>query len=405
MDHHESPSEPVPVPADINLEDKIAFDLTARQLIILGGGLGLLVGAYHATRAVLSVLVFVLLAAPAAAGVVALALARRDGVSLDRYLLAVLRHLAATRRLTPAAGTAPEQGARVGGLGRGGWWARIRRPTPPLRVRAREVAQAPTFGVIDLGGYGLGALAVVSTVAWTLRSSTEQDALVATFARWLHSLSEPVQILIRAVPLDLDGHIGTLDHAADELGQPALAQAAADHAEHLRWIADQHNLLKRQIILVFREPTLPGPVASEAAQARRDRAALDRLARRLSDATALLAPTGITVTPLSAEQAATVLDSACRPLVSSYPPHPHPTQHHRRPARHEPAGPPTTPEPTQHHGRARVHNTAHNTSPNSPANTAAPAAARASGEGAAPPPGYTPDPAQGWYPLLGGWRQ
>lgn len=400
MDHRESPSEPVAVPADINLEDKIAFDLTARQLIILGGGLGLLVGAYHATRGVLPVLVFVLVVAPVAAAVLALALARRDGISLDRYLLALLRHLARTRRLTPAAGTTPEQGARVGGLGRGGWWARIRRPATPFAVPAREVAQASTFAVIDFGAHGLGALAVVSTVAWTLRSTSEQDALVAAFARWLHSLSEPVQILIRAVPLDLAGHISTLDDAATEMGgelgqQSALAEAAADHAEYLRSIADQHDLLRRQVILVFREPALLGPVTSQAVQVRRDRAALDRLARRLSDATELLSPAGITVTALDAEQAATVLDSACRPLVSASAPHPQPAQPTKQP---EPArrGPDRR-EPAPHGECASVHDT----DPPSPSG----AVAGLSGEGVAPPPGYTPDLDEGWYPLLGGWRQ
>jgi hypothetical protein len=183
----------------------------------------------------------------------------------------------------------------------------------------REVAQAGTVGVVDLGAQGLAALAVVCTVSWTLRSSIEQDCLVATFGRWLHSLSAPAHVLIRAMPLDLSGHITRLDQTAGQLGDSALAEAAADHAGFLAQLADEHDLLRHQVILVFREPSPPTPAASPAAQARRDRAALTRLSRRLTDAATLLAPAGLTVTALDAEQAATVLTAACRPQLTGLP--------------------------------------------------------------------------------------
>lgn len=378
------PSEPVSVPANIDLEDKIAWGLTARQLIILGVGLLLLYTAYQASRGRLPLLVFALLAAPVAAGVIALALARRDGISLDRYVLAALRHLAATRRVPlPVPGRTRRgraRGAQVGGLGRGGWWARVRRPVPPVRLPAREVAQGPACGVVDLDVHGLAALAVVSTVSWTLRSNREQEALVAVFARWLHSLSAPVQVLIRAVPLDLSGHVAQLDHDAAELGHPALGEAAADHADYLAWLADEHELYRRQILLVFREPNPPGPAATPAAQARRDRAALNRLGRRLAGASALLGAAGLTVTALDADQAATVLTSACRPLLLDQPDHPQPTH------------------PDAHTAAYRDHA--------EPGQTGRAAVGAGAAAGAQPPAGYTADHDRGWYPLLPeGWSR
>jgi hypothetical protein len=189
-----------------------------------------------------------------------------------------------------------------------------------VRLPAREVAQAGEFGVVDLGADGLAALAVVSTVSWSLRSSAEQDALVATFGRWLHAVSDPVHILVRAIPLDLSGHIAAIEDDAahlTQLGHRALADAATDHADYLHWVGQEHQLLRRQILLSFREPNPPTPAGSDAAQARRDRAALNRLARRLGDAITLLAPAGLTVTPLCAEQAATVLHSACHPHLTT----------------------------------------------------------------------------------------
>jgi PrgI family protein len=379
------PSEPVSIPANIDLEDKIAWNLTARQLIILGGGLLLLYCAYQASRDHLPLLVFVLLAAPVAAGVIALAVARRDGLALDRYVLVLLRHLAATRRRPEPGAQRRGRGVAVGGLGRGGWWARIRRPVPAVRLPAREVAQGPACAVVDLGAHGLAALAVVSTVSWTLRSTREQDALVAVMARWLHSLSSPVQILVRAVPLDLSGHVDQLDRDAAELGHPALTSAAHDHADFLDWLAAEHQLYRRQIVLVFREPNTPGPATTPAAQARRDRAALNRLGRRLSDAATLLGAAGLTVTALDAEQAATVLATTARPLPTADQPHPTPTDPGDRGG-----GPDHT-----HPGDAMPATASHPAGRNAGAAVAA-----------APPAGYTADPDQGWYPLLPeGWSR
>ncbi|GAA5172583.1 hypothetical protein GCM10023321_72660 [Pseudonocardia eucalypti] len=313
-------SEPVPIPANIDLEDKIVADLNGRQVIILLGAVILLYLAYTATRDLLPLWAFAVVAVPVIVVALALALVRRDGVTLDRYLLAAVIHLTTTRALAEAkpdtrAGAVEVGQADPGRVGRGGWWTRLRRPSRPVTLAAREVAQAGGFGVVDLGTHGMGAAAVVSTVSWSLRSEHEQAALVATFARYLNSLATPMHLLVRATPLDLSGHIARLDTFATTTGhvQPALAAAAADHADHLAQLAAEHTLLRRQIVLVFREPNPPTPATSAASQARRDRAALNRLGRQLADAAALLAPAGLAVTALDAHQAEAVLYAACRP--------------------------------------------------------------------------------------------
>lgn len=343
-----SPSRAVPMPADIDLEDRLVGSLTARQLVILGAaGVGLWL--LQRTLGAWSLLAFAVLAIPLAAAAVAVALGRRDGVSLDRYLWALGRHLTGTRPhptpdrdrpetlSTPAA--AFTAAAEAGG--RGGWWARPRQPLGRGVLAAREVAPAPYGGVVDLGRGGLGMLAVASTVSWGLRNGGEQDAMVAGLARWLHALSAPTQILVRAMPLDLSGNITTLQAAAaGGLGHPALDQAAADYAAYLAELAATRDLLCRQVVLVFREPNPPGTApTSEQAQARRDRAALTRLARRLAEASDLLAPAGITVTPLDADQAALILHTTTNP----YPDHtPAPGQ--PDPAGPEPDQPPAGPD-------------------------------------------------------------
>ncbi|KAA9378977.1 hypothetical protein F5972_12150 [Microbispora cellulosiformans] len=57
--------------------------------------------------------------------------------------------------------------------------------------------------------------------------------LVAAFGRWLNSLSERVQILVRAERVDLASTIGALEERIPQLPHPALAHAAREHAMFL----------------------------------------------------------------------------------------------------------------------------------------------------------------------------
>ena len=171
-----------------------------------------------------------------------------------------------------------------------------------------------------------------STVNFALRTPTEQDSLVTAFGRYLHSLTAPVQVLVRAERLDLSTQIGELRGYAPSLPHPALEAAAREHADYLVQLAQSADLLRRQVLLVLREPlgpNLPTDVLggnspltlfTRYKQNRPDvddhavqRAAEARLVRRLAEAVELLGPIGIVVTPLDAGQATSVLAVACNP--------------------------------------------------------------------------------------------
>jgi len=312
--------------------------LTARQVLILALTAIVLYLGWAATRSLLPLPVFALLAVPVAAVAGVLVLGQRDGLSLDRLLMAVIRQRTSPRHRinAPEGVVAPPSwlAARASGgagdrrVSAGGQVA------APLRLPARTVTSTAGVGVIDLGSDGLAVVAVCSTVNFSLRTPGEQDGLVAVFARYLHSLTAPVQILVRAMPADLSGQIQLLDDAAEQVAHPALAHAAREHAAYLGQLAVEMQLLARQVLLVLREPLVTaGPVdglggasalsalsgrRAAARDARRAgaavrRAAHTRLARRLAEATDLLAPAGIVVTPLDAGTATSVLAAACNP--------------------------------------------------------------------------------------------
>ncbi len=124
--------------------------------------------------------------------------------------------------------------------------------------------------------------------------------LVATFARFLHAIAAPVQILVRATPVDLAGMIAATQQAAGGLPHVALERAAREHARFLGSLATRRDVLHREILVVFREPT--GTAA-----------AAEVLGRRTEQAASLLAAAGITLRRLNGAQAAAALACSVSP--------------------------------------------------------------------------------------------
>lgn len=342
-------TSPVRIPSDVDMTDRVIGPLTARQLTILAVTGLVLYAGWSITRAFLPVPVFLALAIPVGAAAAVLALGQRDGVSLDRMVLAAIR-----QRMRPRLQVAAPEGIRPAPAWltshtvqhdavthEGGRTAKGRVPSEgqvsPTALRLPAEAVTDT-GVIDLGSDGLAVVAACSTVNFGLRTPTEQESLVASFGRYLHSLTAPVQVLVRTERLDVTGQIAELRDHAGGLPHPALESAAREHADYLVQLAEQTDLLRRQVLLVLRESVQPtgsvdglgGPSPLAVARSllggtrrpqhggdRSDatirRAAESRLVRRLSEAASLLAPTGITVTGLDAGQATAVLASACNP--------------------------------------------------------------------------------------------
>jgi hypothetical protein len=332
-------SQPVRIPADVDREDRVIGPLTARQLLILAITGIVLYGMYTITRQFVPVAVFLIVAIPIGVTAAFLALGQRDGITLDRLVLAALR-----QRLSPQHRVAAPEGIRPApewlnnqvnaaskASTKGKQSADAAVSPAALRLPAEAVTET---GVIDLGKDGVAVVAVCSTINFALRTPAEQESLVASFGRYLHSLTAPVQVLIRAERLDLSGQIKELREQAGGLPHPALERAAREHAEYLDQLGRATDLLRRQVLLILREPLLTGgptdglggasPLAALSAKRKATkqagqvddatrRAAEARLVRRLGEAVELLSPSGITVVPLDAGQATAVLAAACNP--------------------------------------------------------------------------------------------
>jgi len=299
------PGRVVPVPADVNRADPVLAGLSFRQLAVLAGVGGVLYAGYAATRSVLPPQAAAVVGTVVGGLAVAVVVLRRDGIGVDRLAAAAVRCLTGPRRLVPSPGRPVPAWA--------GLPATAARPVPGrLRLPARGLA---ADGVLDLGPDGAAMVCAASTVNLGLRTPAEQDGLVAGYAGWLNSLTGPVQILVRADRVDPSPLVWEVEDRAAELPDPGLEAAALGHAGFLRQLAAERDLLRRQVLVVLREP-VPAGARGRAGRA----AARARVVQRAEQTAAALAGVGVRVSVLDGPAAAAVLTVAADPARPAPPP-------------------------------------------------------------------------------------
>ncbi|MFC4118540.1 PrgI family protein [Nonomuraea zeae] len=291
------------IPADVEMPDKLFANLTVRQVAILAGTGVLAAWVYLMAGDRLPVPVLVAIVLPMIACGCALALGRRDGLSLDRLVLHAFTHLRRDRKLVSA-----EEGVLPPPA-----WCRVRGRLPgALRLPVRAIRED---GVLELAEGGTAAVVRAGTVAFGLRTSEEQAALVGVFAGWLNSLDSPVQILLQARPVDLSALAGVINDEAGNLADPALEQAARRHAEFLTDLSATRDLLTRDVLIVVRHQDAeqpPGWARRARRTARRDSSAAI-VTRRAEETVRFLLGLGVHASIVDADQARDLLVRSLSP--------------------------------------------------------------------------------------------
>ena len=121
------------------------------------------------------------------------------------------------------------------------------------------------------------AVLEVNGVHFGLQGDAEQEAIIGGFAAFLNSLSFPTQVLVRVLPIDIDGYIGDLERRARRDLSEELAALARDHVAFVRRLARNRTLLERHFYLVVPADTdstgAPGSWSMVRRHAGRDAAA------------------------------------------------------------------------------------------------------------------------------------
>jgi PrgI family protein len=277
----------VRLPANVELEDRLAFGLTGRQLAILAATLVCAYGAESLLAELLPTPLALAAALLVAAAGLVLSLARHAGLRGEQLALALAHFALAPRRLVLAPEGLP---APLPGPGS----RRVAALEPP-------VARILGSGLVELADGSHCRILSARGTSFALRGSDEQTAFVAAFGRFLNGTGEPLQIVVQREPASLESHARAVEHGARSLG--AATRAAADeHARFLRRLgAGDAPLLRRRILLVLR--------SSE----RRGRPAEAALARSAAQAVELLGAAEISLRPLDGAEAAALLARALDP--------------------------------------------------------------------------------------------
>lgn len=276
----------VRIPADIDRDDRLLAGLTGRQLLVLAAGVAAVAVVVDGLGGAVPGPVVAAAACPPALVSLAMAFGRVDGLPGDRLAGLGLRWVRRPRRVVPAPAGLP-----AGLLAR-------RRGVGALELPAEGVGDD---GVVDLGPAGSALVCRSSSLNFGLRTPAEQQGLVAAMAAWLNSLSHPVQIVVRAEPVDVGRLVDELEADAPSLPHPDLERAARDHARFLGELAARRDVLRREVLVVFRDPARPGPAVAAG------------LRRRAEDAASALGAAGLVVARLDEADALATLARSANP--------------------------------------------------------------------------------------------
>lgn len=276
------------MPADIEQADKLAFDLTARQLGLLAGTALLSYGVFRTAAAAVPLPVAVALVVPLAAAGVLLTFGRRDGLTGDQLALAALRFVRhpRLRLLAPEGLSTSPQGLP---------------PRPRAAALDLPIRAVLRSGLIELAGGGFCRLLSASAASFTLRSDEEQQALVDAFGNFLNALAEPAQIVVRSEPVDLHAWASRLEQTLPEHASRRLRAAAADHGRFVAALGERDDVRHRQILLVLLDESRDRQVAQP------------RLERRSNETIELLRAAGVDLQPLEGEKSARLLAQTLNP--------------------------------------------------------------------------------------------
>lgn len=277
----------VKLPADVELEDRLAFGFTGKQLALLAATA---VSAYGSFLLLAPLLPTPLAAAApllVAVGGIFLALVRHDGLSGDQLALALARFTLTPKRQL----LAPEQ-------------LPLPLPGSPRQPRLAAldipIRRVLASGLVELADGCYCRLLSAQGASFELRSADEQAAFVSAFERFLNALANTVQISVRSEQASLRPHAdqiadATADHTA------GLREAALDHARFLGSLGETRPLLRRRIVLVLRTRERQADLAEIA------------LTRLAAEAIELLRGAEVALQPLDGEQAAALLARSLDP--------------------------------------------------------------------------------------------
>jgi hypothetical protein len=138
---------------------------------------------------------------------------------------------------------------------------------------ARVAVEAIQAEMVALRDGEYRAILEVSGTARPFEDEARLEGVLAGFATFLNGLSYPLQILVRATPVDLSRYLAALEERGRQEMDGKLADLAHDHAAFIQGLARQRTLVERRFYVIV--PAESGVPSNWRRRFRRGRAAED----------------------------------------------------------------------------------------------------------------------------------
>jgi type IV secretory pathway VirB4 component len=105
-------------------------------------------------------------------------------------------------------------------------------------------------GVVILKDGSMRALVLASSLNFALKSTDEQDAIIAQFQNFLNSLDFSVQIFIQSKKLDIRPYIALLESRYKEQGTELMKIQTREYIEFIKTFVENSNIMTKSFFVI-----------------------------------------------------------------------------------------------------------------------------------------------------------
>lgn len=182
-------------------------------------------------------------------------------------------------------------------------------------------------GVIVLKNGTLRAVLMVSSINFDLKSTEEQDTIIAQYQNFLNSLDFPIEIVVSSRKLNLNPYLDFLKQKESQISNELLSFQLSEYRNFIKNLTEVSNIMSKFFYVVvpfapieskkggFFQNLLGGSNAKQLISNRRElfETYKSQLWQRIEHISAGLSGTGVKVTPLKTEELIELLYNSYNP--------------------------------------------------------------------------------------------
>lgn len=105
-------------------------------------------------------------------------------------------------------------------------------------------------GIVVLKNGSLRAVLMVSSINFDLKSTEEQDAIVAQYQNFLNSLDFPIEIVVNSRKLNIEPYLDTLKEAESRQTNELLRLQISEYTNFIKNLVEVSNIMSKNFYVV-----------------------------------------------------------------------------------------------------------------------------------------------------------